>query len=491
LTAGYRLSTFSKVEKMDLKSLIKLTDFLWEIPQQGEMRVPGRIFASEKLVSAMDEKVREQVTNVAMLPGIQLASIAMPDAHWGYGFPIGGVAAFDPDEEGVISMGGVGFDISCGVRTMKTGMTREEVMPRLKTLVDQLFNRVPAGVGSEGLIKLTPGQIDQMLAGGAEWAVKKGYGVKEDLEYIEEHGRVDGAVPENVSDTAKKRQHREMGTLGSGNHYLEVQVVADIYDEKTAQALGLRKDDVVISVHCGSRGLGHQIGTDALKDLAYAAQKYNINIKDRELASAPINSPEGRRYLGAMSAGINCALANRQIITHLVREIFTEVYPQGHIKMLYDISHNTCKVETHMISGKKKRLYVHRKGATRAFGPGQIDLPREYQHVGQPVLIGGTMGTSSYILVGTEEGMKQAFGSACHGAGRAMSRTQAKKRWHGREVIDSLAEQGILVRGHSYSGIAEEAPESYKDVTEVVEAAHHADLARKVARVKPIACVKG
>jgi len=476
---------------MDPNSLRKINDYLWEIPRQGTMKVAGRIFASEKLVREMDEKVREQVINVAMLPGIQIASIAMPDAHWGYGFPIGGVAAFDPEEGGIISMGGVGFDISCGVRTLKTGMTKEEVTPRLKTLVDQLFSRVPAGVGSEGLIKLSPGQIDEMLIGGAEWAVKKGYGVKDDLEYIEEHGRVDGAEPEQVSETAKKRQYREMGTLGSGNHYLEVQVVAEVYDEQAAQAMGLRRDDIVISVHCGSRGLGHQIGTDALKNLAFAVQKYGITIKDRELASAPIESPEGKRYFGAMSAGINCALANRQIITHLVREIFTEVYPEGHIKMLYDISHNTCKVETHEINGRKKRLYVHRKGATRAFGPGQIDLPQEYRHVGQPVLIGGTMGTSSYILVGTEEGMKVAFGSACHGAGRAMSRTAAKKRWHGREVVKELEEHGIVIRGHSYSGIAEEAPESYKDVTEVVEAAHHANLARKVARVKPIACVKG
>lgn len=476
---------------MDIKSLHKINDYLWEIPQHGEMRVPGRIFASEKLIRDMDEKVREQVTNVAMLPGIQIASLAMPDAHWGYGFPIGGVAAFDPDEGGIISMGGVGFDISCGVRTMKTGMTREEVMPGLKTLVDRFFSRVPAGVGSEGLIRLSPGQIDEMLLGGAVWAVKKGYGVKEDLDYIEEHGRVEGAEPEHVSDTAKKRQFGEMGTLGSGNHYLEVQVVADIYDEQAAQAMGLRKDDVVVTIHCGSRGLGHQIGTDYLKSLANAATRFKLPIRDRELASAPINSPEGRKYFGAMSAGINCALANRQIIMHLVREIFEEVYPEGRIKMLYDISHNTCKVETHFIDGKKKRLYVHRKGATRAFGPREIDLPPEYQHIGQPVLIGGTMGTSSYILAGTEAGMKQAFGSACHGAGRAMSRTQAKHRWHGRDVIKLLEEQGVLIRGHSYSGIAEEAPESYKDVTEVVEAAHQANLARKVARVKPIACVKG
>jgi tRNA-splicing ligase RtcB len=377
------------------------------------------------------------------------------------------------------------------VRTMKTGMNREEIVPRLKTLVDQFYNRVPAGVGSEGLIKLSPGQIDEMLFDGAVWAVKKGYGIKDDLAYIEEQGRVEGADPDNVSDTAKKRQYREMGTLGSGNHYLEVQVVADIYDEQAALAMGLKKDDVVISVHCGSRGLGHQIGTDYLKSLAFTLQKYKITIKDRELACAPINSPEGKKYFGAMSAGINCALANRQIITHLVREIFTEIYPEGNIKMLYDISHNTCKVETHFVNGKKKRLYVHRKGATRAFGPGQIDLPPEYQHVGQPVLIGGTMGTSSYILTGTAAGMKTAFGSACHGAGRAMSRTQAKRQWHGKDVVRQLEGRGILVRGHSYAGIAEEAPESYKDVTEVVESAHYAELARKVARVRPIACVKG
>lgn len=476
---------------MDIKTLHKINDYLWEIPMTGEMRVPGRIFASEKLVLEMDEKVREQVTNVAMLPGIQVASIAMPDAHWGYGFPIGGVAAFDPDEEGIISMGGVGFDISCGVRTMKTGLTREEVVPRLAKLADEFFRRVPAGVGSEGLIRLTPSQIDEMLVGGAEWAVKNGYGTREDLNYIEENGRMDGADPSAVSDTAKKRQYREMGTLGSGNHYLEVQVVVEIYDEQAACAMGLGKEDVVISVHCGSRGLGHQVGTDYIKSLSGAAQKYNLPIRDRELASAPINSPEGRMYFGAMSAGINCALANRQIITHLVREIFTEVFPEGRVKMLYDISHNTCKVETHTIDGKKKCLYIHRKGATRAWGPGRRELPAEYRAIGQPVLIGGTMGTASYILSGTEEGMRFAFGSACHGAGRSMSRTQAKKRWHGRDVIRSLAEQGIIVRAHSYSGVAEEAPESYKDVTEVVDAAHNAGLARKVAKMKPLACIKG
>ena len=334
-------------------------------------------------------------------------------------------------------------------------------------------------------------QIDEMLRGGAEWAVNKGYGLQEDLEYIEEHGRVDGADPSKVSETAKKRQYREMGTLGSGNHYLEVQVVAEVYDEAAAQAMGLRRDDVVISIHCGSRGLGHQIGTDYLKALANAASRFNLPIRDRELASAPINSAEGQAYFGAMSAGINCALANRQIIMHLVREIVTDVYPKSHIRMLYDISHNTCKVEWHRIGGRKRKLFVHRKGATRAFGPGGLDLPLEYRHVGQPVLIGGTMGTASYVLVGTEQGMDAAFGSACHGAGRAMSRTQAKRQWHGRDVVRDLEAQGVIVRGHSYSGIAEEAPGSYKDVTEVVDAAHHAGLARKVARVTPLACVKG
>ena len=388
-------------------------------------------------------------------------------------------------------MGGVGFDISCGVRTVRTGLSREEVLPRLQRLVDQFYARVPAGVGSEGLIKLNASQVDDMLLDGAEWAVKKGYGLPEDLEYIEEHGRVDGADPAKVSDTAKRRQYREMGTLGSGNHYLEVQSVKEVYDAPAAQAMGLRKDDVVISIHCGSRGLGHQVGTDYLKALANAAARFKLPIRDRELASAPINSPEGQAYFGAMSAGINCALANRQIIMHLVREIFSDVYPEGRIKVLYDISHNTCKVETHVVEGRKKRLFVHRKGATRAFGPGGIDLPREYRHVGQPVLIGGTMGTSSYILVGTAEGMAAAFGSACHGAGRAMSRTQAKRQWHGRDVVQQLEEQGILVRGHSYSGIAEEAPGSYKDVSEVVEAAHSAGLARKVVQVTPLACVKG
>ena len=476
---------------MELKSLNKISDYVWEIPQEGEMRVPGRIFASAELVEDFEDNVVKQIKNVAALPGIQQASMAMPDAHWGYGFPIGGVAAFDPEEDGIISMGGIGFDISCGVRTMRTGMRREEIEPYVEKLVDRLFAIVPAGVGSEGKIRLNPRQIDEVLIGGAQWAVSQGYGYKEALRYIEEGGVMGGADPAQVSDTAKKRQFREVGTLGSGNHYLEIQYVAEVYDEKIAEELGLFKDDVVVSVHCGSRALGHQIGTDYLKTLAEASRRYNIPVHERELVCAPINSPEGRRYFSAVCAGINCAFANRQVISHLVREAFSEVIPKARISMLYDVSHNTCKVEEHPVGSKVKRLFIHRKGATRAFGPGRKEIPEEYRSTGQPVLIGGTMGTCSYILVGTESGMTQAFGSACHGAGRALSRTQAKKRWRGDALLKELGARGIIIRTHSYSGAAEEAPGAYKDVTAVVDATHNAGLAKKVVMVKPMACIKG
>ncbi|HIC91497.1 MAG TPA: RtcB family protein [Syntrophaceae bacterium] len=476
---------------MEIRHLTKINDFLWEIPKKGEMKVPALIFASQKLIEEMDEKVREQLTNVACLPGIVSASIAMPDAHWGYGFPIGGVAAFDPDKGGIISVGGVGYDISCGVRTLKTGLTKDEIMPHLENLINRLFAVVPAGVGSEGKIRLTPAQIDEVLLGGAQWAVKKGYGIKEDLEWIEEKGRVDGADPSNVSDAAKKRQFREVGTLGSGNHYLEIQYVAEVYDQRAAQDLGIREQDILIAIHCGSRALGHQIGTDYIKILGEASRKYNIPIRERELVCAPINSPEGMRYYSAMACGINCALANRQVICHLVREVFSEVIPQAHIRILYDVSHNTCKIEEHMVDGKRKRLYIHRKGSTRAFGPGRKELPQAYQNVGQPVLIGGTMGTCSFILVGTEYGLERAYGSACHGAGRAMSRKAAIKRWRGKDVIKDLTQKGIIVKAHSFKGIAEEAPYAYKDVVGVVDATHNAQLAKKVALLKPLACIKG
>ena len=476
---------------MDLKLLKRRGPDEWHISPHGKMRVPGVIYATESLIRGMDEKVYEQVVNVATLPGIMQASYAMPDAHWGYGFPIGGVAAFDPDLGGVVSAGGVGFDISCGVRTLRTGLTVEDLQPVKERLAEALFHRIPAGVGSTGLVHLHKHEMDAMLAGGAKWAVGKGYGLHEDLEFIEERGCMAGAKPENVSDHAKKRQQDEMGTLGSGNHYLEVQQVVTLFDAEAAAVFGIREGDIVVSIHCGSRGLGHQIGTEFLKSMAVSAARYHIELPDRELACAPINSEVGQDYLGAMRAAINCALANRQIVTHLVREVFADVLPEAVLSLLYDVSHNTCKVEEHVIDGTPTRLFVHRKGATRAFGPGHSDIPPSLRAVGQPVLIGGTMGTASYVLVGTKESMSLAYGSACHGAGRSMSRHQALRQWHGREVVKDLAGRGILIRSPSMRGIAEEAPGAYKDVSEVVDAADEAGLARKVARLEPLICVKG
>ncbi|CAM2948690.1 replication factor C subunit (activator I) [Legionella steigerwaltii] len=476
---------------MDLNRLEKISDFEWRIPQHGKMRVPGIIFASEELILNMDMKVYEQVTNVATLPGIVRGSYAMPDAHWGYGFPIGGVAAFDPDNEGVVSAGGVGFDISCGVRLLSTGLKREEFEPYKEQLADALFAHIPAGVGSKSRINLSMKQMDDMLRGGAVWAVKQGYGEREDLERIEDSGCVEGALPEHVSEQAKKRQKNEMGTLGSGNHYLEIQEVRKIYCEQTAAAFGLSHGDVVVSIHCGSRGLGHQIGTDFLRSMLIHAQQHGIQLVDRELACAPIRSTMGESYLGAMRSGINCALANREIITHFMREIFQDKMPGTRIKLIYDVSHNTCKEETHQIDGKSKRLFVHRKGATRAFGPGHPQLPNAFRQIGQPVIIGGSMGTASYVLVGIESSEHKSFGSACHGAGRAMSRHQATKKWRGSEIIEQLAKQGILIRSSSYRGVAEEAPEAYKNVDSVVDAAQESGLTKKVARLAPIVCVKG
>ncbi|MDN5380034.1 MAG: hypothetical protein PWP26_1113 [Thermodesulfobacterium sp.] len=407
------------------------------------------------------------------------------------GFPIGGVAAFDPEEGGIISVGGVGYDISCGVRTLLTPLEKNEVIPHLETLVKMLFETVPSGVGSEGTIKLSPSQLDEVLVEGAKWAVKKGYGIPEDLEYIEEKGCMPGADPSFVSMEAKKRQHRQIGTLGSGNHYLEIQYVSEIYNQEVAEVFGLFKNQVVVTFHCGSRALGHQIATDYLPVLAKAARKYGIPIKEKELVCAPIDSPEGESYFKAMVCGINCALANRQVITHLVREVFQEIFPGIFLKVLYDVSHNTCKVEHHLINGKLKKLYVHRKGATRAWGPGRKELPKEYQKVGQPVIIGGSMGTASYILVGTEEGEEKAFGSACHGAGRTMSRNQAIKTFRADQIIENLRKKGIIVMAKSKKGLCEEAPEAYKDVNEVIEATCKAGLTKKVAKLIPIGCIKG
>jgi tRNA-splicing ligase RtcB (3'-phosphate/5'-hydroxy nucleic acid ligase) len=476
---------------MDPERFERAGDYEWHIPQSGAMRVPGVIYADEPLLRAMDDKVLEQVANVASLPGIVKASYAMPDAHWGYGFPIGVVAAFDADEGGVVSAGGVGFDISCGVRTMLTGLAIQDLEPRKANLADALAARIPAGVGSTGRIRLNDGEMDAMLEAGALWAVGRGYGVEADLERIEEGGHMKEARPDYVSIKAKRRQRDEMGTLGSGNHYLEIQEVADLFDDQASRAFGLRKGELVVSIHCGSRGLGHQIGTDFLRDMVIAAASEGIVLPDRELACAPITSEIGQRYLGAMRAAINCALANRQIIGHLTREVFASVFPDARLDLLFDVSHNTCKIEEHEVDGVRRRLYIHRKGATRAFGPGTAELPSALRAVGQPVLIGGSMGTASHVLVGTAESERRAFSSACHGAGRAMSRHAAVKRWHGRQLVDDLASQGILVRSPSLRGVAEEAPGAYKDVAAVVEAAERAGLARKVARLRPIICIKG
>jgi tRNA-splicing ligase RtcB len=476
---------------MELAQLLRQSETEWWIPPAGKMRVPVIIYATESLMREMDQKVYEQSVNVATLPGIEKACYVMPDAHWGYGFPIGGVAAFDPDRGGVISAGGVGFDISCGVRALLTGLNREMIVPEKERLAETLYRKVPAGVGSRGKIHLNSQEMDEMLVGGASWAVGRGYGRPEDLERIEERGRMEGAEPDQVSDFAKKRQQDEMGTLGSGNHYLEVQEVRAVYDPEAASVFGIRQGDVVVSIHCGSRGLGHQIGTEFLKRMLPAAAQAGIELPDRELACAPIRSDVGREYLGAMRAATNCALANRQIITHLVRQAFGQVFPLAELRLLYDVSHNTCKVETHVIDGQPKRLFVHRKGATRAFGPGHPDIPPALRAVGQPVLIGGTMGTASYILAGTGRGLERSFGSACHGAGRSMSRHQALKQWRGRDLIDDLAAKGVLIRSPSYRGVAEEAPGAYKDVGAVVDAAHEAGLARKVARLEPLVCIKG
>jgi tRNA-splicing ligase RtcB len=475
---------------MDPKQLERKSECEWWIGRTGKMRVPAVLYATEELIRDMDEKVREQITNVAMLPGIVKAAYAMPDAHWGYGFPIGGVAAFDP-EEGIISAGGVGFDVSCGVRTLRTGLKTADVEAVKEHLAEALFRLVPAGLGSHGRIHLDNAGMKAMLLGGARWAVDQGFGRPDDLAMVEENGCMAGAVPDEVSEHAIKRQQDEMGTLGSGNHYLEVQRVTEVFDDDASSTFGLVQDEVVVSIHCGSRGLGHQIGTEYLKRMVVSAAGYGIDLPDRELACAPIKSPVGQAYLGAMRSAINCALANRQIITHLVRQAFTEVLPGSMLPLLYDVSHNTCKVERHEVDGEVRELYVHRKGATRAFGPGHTELPAMYREAGQPVIIGGTMGTSSHVLAGTSKAETMSFSSSCHGAGRAMSRHEALKHWQGRALVDSLAARGILIKTRTYRGVAEEAPGAYKDVDAVAEAAHASGLSRRVARLEPLVCIKG
>ncbi|MBN1972881.1 MAG: RtcB family protein [Sedimentisphaerales bacterium] len=474
-----------------MKNLKKRSGYQWFIEPSEKMRVPFIIFGDDDIIKNLDEKVYEQGTNVASLPGIVKASFAMPDAHWGYGFPIGGVAAFDPDKGGVISAGGVGFDISCGVRTILTGLKEDQIESVKDRLADELARHIPAGVGSTGRLNLSKDKIDEMLAGGVKWAVERGYGTQKDLQRTEENGIASGAVPAYVSDKAKERQKEEVGTLGSGNHYLEVQKVIEIFDAEIANAYNVTLGDIVVTIHCGSRGLGHQVATDYMPRMLEAAKEAGIELPERDLACAPINSSVGKQYYGAMRAGINCAIANRQVLTHLVREAFDKVLPQADLKLLYDVSHNTCKVEEHKVDGKSMKLYIHRKGATRAFGPGHPALPQDLRDAGQPVLIGGTMGTFSYILAGMEESEDLCFSSCSHGAGRAMSRTQATKKWSGREVVKSLAQKGIIIKSASMKGIAEEAPGAYKDVVSVADATEKAHLAKRVAKLAPLICVKG
>jgi len=472
----------------------------WSLPRTGAMRVPGRVYAAPETIAQLEEDVRnqvawnalEQIKNVAALPGIVDAALALPDVHPGYGFPIGGVGAFDLDE-GVVVVGGVGFDINCGVRLLASSLGRADIDDRIDRLGEQLYRTVPAGLGEEGKLRLSMGEIDRLLREGAGYVVARGFGFPEDLTYIEESGCVPGADPSAVSSRAKQRQFRQVGTLGSGNHYLEIQEVEAVLDAEAADVYGLRVGQIVVSIHTGSRALGHQIGQDYLKDMSAASGKYGIPIPERELVCAPIRSPEGARYLGAVACGTNCAFANRQVIAHLVRDAFVDVLslPANEIRTVYDIGHNNVKVETHTVDGAPRRLLVHRKGSTRAFGPGREEAPEAYRAVGHPILVGGTMGTASYVLRGTQRGMDVVFGSGIHGAGRALSRKKAAKRFWGETVVSDLARAGIRVWAHSARGVAEEAPGAYKDVERVVGAAVDAGINRAVARLRPLTVLKG
>jgi tRNA-splicing ligase RtcB len=468
---------------------------LWEIPASGDMRVPARIYATEEMLEhILSDRAPEQAANVACLPGIVGAALAMPDIHWGYGFPIGGVAACDADT-GVVSPGGVGFDINCGVRLLASNLNRAAVDSVRGPLVDRLFKRVPTGVGASGALRLSEKSLRRAVVGGARWAVTEGYGPDSDLEFIEERGCMDGAEPDFVSDRAWKRGKNQLGTLGSGNHFLEVGYVAEIYDETAARVLGLEPDQITVIIHTGSRGFGYQVCDDFLHEMDRAMLRYRIRLPDRQLACAPIESKEGRRYLGAMRCAVNYAFANRQVIAHNTRRAFEEILggeaADIRLRTVYEVAHNIAKIETHTVGGAPRRLCVHRKGATRAFGPGNADIPASYRAIGQPVLIPGDMGRYSYVLVGTERAMEETFGSTCHGAGRRMSRHKAKKTAAGRDIAAELEARGITVRGATRRTINEELPEAYKDVADVVDACEEAGISRKVAQLRPLGVIKG
>ena len=478
---------------------VPVADCVWEIPtsEKPGMLVPARIYASEALLRQMDAGVFEQVTNVACLPGIVRASLCMPDGHWGYGFPIGGVAAFRADT-GVISPGGIGFDINCGMRLLRTDLTEAEVRPKLTELVEALFAAVPSGVGAKGFVRLSDDEFREVMREGARWCVRHGYGWPEDLAATEGGGCLPGADPDRVSVRAVARGREQLGTLGSGNHYLEIQVVPPdgLHDPEVARAFGLeRPGQIAVMLHCGSRGFGHQIGTDYLRMFDQVMRRYGITVRDRELACAPFRSPEGQAYFGAMTAAANTAFANRQLIAHRVREVMARVFGRDPralgLSMVYDVCHNTAKVEHYTVDGESLELVVHRKGATRAFGPGAPDLPEAYRAVGQPVIIGGSMETGSALLVGTAHAMAETFGSTAHGAGRTMSRAQAKRQVWGETLMRQMAERGIVVRAASKSGVAEEAGFAYKDLAAVVDTVHRLDISRRVATLRPIGNVKG
>jgi tRNA-splicing ligase RtcB len=482
-----------------VNTCIKQGDALWEIPVSYKkgMRVPARIYATEKLLSSMDDGVFEQISNVATLPGIIDYAFCMPDGHWGYGFPIGGAAAFDPDL-GVISPGGIGFDINCGMRLVKTNLQFDEIKPHLHTLIDRLFVRIPAGVGGHGSIHISKDDFRELVESGSAWCISKGYGHPDDLRRTEERGCMNGADSTKVSHTAIERGYRQVGTLGSGNHYLEIQVLHPEYmfDMEVLKTFGLTiPNQVVVMFHCGSRGFGHQVATDYVKQLLERMNsRYKLDIKDRELACAPFRSPDGQDYYAAMKCAVNMAYANRQVILHRVREVFSDVFHRSPedlgMEQVYDVSHNTAKVETHDYHGEKREMLVHRKGATRSLGPGGFDLPPEYSKTGQPVIIGGSMETGSYLLVGTEGG-KESFFTTAHGSGRKMSRRNAKKHFDGRKIQREMLHRGIYVRTTSYSGLAEESGAAYKNIEDVIEATVEAGISRRIARFVPVGNVKG
>ncbi|HPS56651.1 MAG TPA: RtcB family protein [Spirochaetota bacterium] len=482
---------------MNRNQIKQISDFLFEIPADASpgMKVPARIYASEKLIREMDNAVFTQIINVTTLPGITGPALCMPDAHSGYGFPIGGVAAIDPDT-GIISPGGIGFDINCGVRLVSTTLTYGEVKPQIKELVDTLFRSIPAGVGSGGIVKLTESQFDEAMVKGAKWAIDHGFGVPADCEFTEENGMIRGADPASVSSRARERGAGQIGSLGSGNHYLEIQVArkGNITDPATASVFGINKDDqVMIMIHTGSRGFGHQVATDYLQLFASQQKRFGYSLPDRELACAPFYSKEGKDYFAAMNCAINIAFLNRQLILHRTREILHEMFgktPGLQVNNVYDVCHNTAKLESHTVNGKEKRLLIHRKGATRAFPPGSPDIPEKYRSIGQPVLVGGSMESGSCVMCGTESGAA-AFYTTVHGSGRTMSRHEAKKHFNGRELQKSMESHGILIRTASFAGLAEEAGGAYKNLGEVVHSAEKAGLGKVVAKLEPVGNIKG